>query len=71
MLEPQQRLQQRDQAPLFGGTQGALLGLVDQLLDLGLINLSRLWSFHWRSCLRKSFLSGYTHTILTGNCPRR
>jgi hypothetical protein len=58
VLKPQQGPQQRDQPLLLGGIQAPLLGLADQLLELGVLELDPRRFFHRHSRSRKSLASG-------------
>ena len=70
-LKPYQGPQQGHDPFLSGGIEHPVLRLLDQPLDLRFLDLDRLRIFHRDSCARKSFASGYTHTVLTGTWPSR
>ncbi len=71
VLKPQQRLQQGHDPLLRGGIEPPVLRLLDQPLDLRGLDLNGLRIGHCHSRTRKSFASGYTHTVLIGTWPRR
>ena len=66
-----QGAQQWRDALLGASIELALLSQRDQLLDLGGIDRLGLLGCYRHSRARKSFASGYAHTVLTGTCPRR
>ena len=70
-LKPYQGPKQGHDPFLIGGIEQPLLRLIDQALDLRFLDLDRLRILHRHSTARNAFVSGYTHTVLTGTWPSR